>query len=146
MVDNARARKMADRIKQVVAESLDKRVKDPRLGFITVTDVQMTGDLQHAAIYYTVYGDTKSQEDTAAALRSATGMLRTEVGRSLGVRLTPSLTFHADALPEAAQHMTELLSQAREQDAEVARLAAEATFAGESDPYKKPAAHDAEGE
>jgi ribosome-binding factor A len=82
MVDHARARKMADRIKEIVARKLDRGIKDPRLGFVTVTDVRVTGDLQHASIFYTVYGTDEERADTAAALKSATGMLRSEVGRT----------------------------------------------------------------
>jgi ribosome-binding factor A len=77
----ARARKLADRIKVVVAETLELRVKDPRLGFVTITDVRVTGDLRDATVFYTVYGDEDERAATAAALDSAKGVLRTEVGR-----------------------------------------------------------------
>ena len=99
MADTARARKLADRIREIVAEALEKRIKDPRLGFITITDTRMTGDLQHASIFYTVFGDLQEQADTAAALESAKGVLRSEVGKRIGIRLTPSLEFIRDALP-----------------------------------------------
>src|SRR5688572_12559336 len=112
MADPARARKLADRIRVIVAEMLETRVKDPRLGFITVTDTRVTGDLQQASIYYTVYGDDAQRADTAAALESAKGVLRSEVGRQTGVRFTPSLTFVADVVPETAQHIEELLRRA----------------------------------
>jgi len=102
VVDVARARKLADRIKVVVAETLETRIKDPRLGFITITDARVTGDLQQATVFYTVYGDDAQKADTAAALESARGVLRSEVGRQTGVRLTPTLTFVADVVPENA--------------------------------------------
>ena len=76
MADPARARKLADRIQQIVAHQIDTRVKDPRLGFVTVTDVKVTGDLQHASVFYTVLGDEESRAGTAAALESARGLLR----------------------------------------------------------------------
>ena len=98
----ARARKLADRIQVIVAETLETRVKDPRLGFVTITDARVTGDLREATVFYTVYGDEAARADTAAALESAKGVLRTEVGRQTGVRHTPSLAFVADALPENA--------------------------------------------
>lgn len=138
MVDAARARKVADRIKVVVAETLEMRVKDPRLGFITITDVRLTGDLQQATVFYTVFGDDTEQAETAAALESAKGVLRSEVGKQTGVRHTPTLTFIADAVPETAAHIDELLAKVAASDAEVHRAAAGATYAGEADPYKAP--------
>jgi ribosome-binding factor A len=138
MADPARARKLADRIKVIVAQRLERGLRDPRMGFVTITDVQVTGDLQHASIFYTVYGDEQARTDTAAALAAATGMLRTEVGKNITARLTPSLEFIADAIPENAQHIEELLREARQRDTEVAGLAASANYAGEADPYVKP--------
>ncbi len=138
MVDAARARKLADRIKVVVAETLEMRVKDPRLGFITITDARVTGDLQQATVFYTVLGDDTQKADTAAALESARGVLRSEVGKQTGVRHTPSLAFIADGVPENAAHIDDLLAQVAAADAEVHRAAAGATYAGEADPYKAP--------
>jgi ribosome-binding factor A len=138
MVDEARARKMADRIKEIVAKKLDRGIKDPRLGFVTVTDVRMTGDLQHADIFYTVYGTDEERADSAAALKSATGMLRSEVGRNITARVTPSLTFHLDAVPENAASIERLLQEARDLDSATQSLAANASYAGDEDPYVKP--------
>ena len=138
MVDEARARKMADRIKEIVAKRIDKGLRDPRLGFVTITDVRVTGDLQHASIFYTVYGTDEEREDSAKALKAATGMLRSEVGRNITARLTPSLEFIADAIPENAQHIGALLHEARTRDAETAELASTAEYAGDADPYVKP--------
>lgn len=138
MADAARARKLADRIKVIVAEMLELRVKDPRLGFVTITDARVTNDLQQATIFYTVLGDDAAHSETAAALESARGVLRSEVGRQTGVRHTPSLTFVADAVPETAAHIEELLEKVAAADAEVHRAAAGATYAGEPDPYKAP--------
>lgn len=133
-----RQARVADRIRVVLAERLEKGLRDPRLGFVTITDVKVTGDLQHASVYYTVMGDEALRADTAAALKSATGMLRTEVGKHLNTRLTPSLEFFLDAIPENADHIADLLREARERDAAVAGLAAGATYAGDADPYVKP--------
>jgi len=138
MADPQRARKMADRIREIVARRLEKGLRDPRLGFVTITDVRVTGDLQHASIFYTVYGSEEERRDSALALKAATGMLRTEVGRNITARLTPSLEFIADAIPENAEHIEELLREARERDAETTALASGASFAGEADPYVKP--------
>lgn len=133
-----RQARLADRIRVLIAERLDKGLRDPRLGFVTITDVRVTGDLQHASVFYTVYGDDQARADSAAALTAATGMLRSEVGRKLGVRLTPTLEFILDGLPENAGHIEELLREARERDAAVAGIAATGTYAGDVDPYVKP--------
>lgn len=138
MADPARARKLADRIKEIVAKRLDRGLRDPRLGFVTITDVQVTGDLQHATVFYTVYGTAQEREDSAAALKAATGMLRTEVGKNITARLTPTLEFQLDAIPENAAHIEDLLREARERDTEVAGLAQGAVYAGDEDPYVKP--------
>jgi ribosome-binding factor A len=138
MADPARARKMADRIKEIVAKRLDKGLRDPRLGFVTITDVRVTGDLQHASIFYTVYGSEEERRDSALALKSATGMLRTEVGRNITARLTPTLEFIPDAIPENAEHIESLLKEARSRDAETSVIAATAEYAGDADPYVKP--------
>lgn len=141
-----RQARLADRIRVLIAERLEKGLRDPRLGFVTITDVRVTGDLQHASVFYTVYGDDRARDDTAAALKAATGMLRSEVGKQLGVRLTPSLEFIPDALPESAGHIADLLREARERDAAVAGLASGASYAGEADPYLKPRDEDGDEE
>ena len=137
MADPARAMKVADRIKTVTAEGLGQVIKDPDLGFVTITDVRVTGDLQHATIFYTVYGDQKERRDTAAALRSATGMLRTEVGKNITSRLTPSLEFVPDAIPENADAIAALLREAHDRDVASAQQAKTASYAGDADPYEK---------
>jgi len=142
MADPARARKIADRTKVVVAEFLEHRVKDERLGFVTITDVRVTGDLQHATVFYTSYGSDEERAATAEALESARGKIRSAVGRALGIRLTPSLEFIPDALPEGAAHLEDVLVATRAADAEIARTREGAAYAGDADPYKKPAAPD----
>jgi ribosome-binding factor A len=142
MADPARARKIADRTKVVVAEYLEHRVKDERLGFVTITDVRVTGDLQHATVFYTAYGSDEERAATAEAIESARGKVRSAVGKALGIRLTPSLEFVPDALPEGAAHLEDVLVATRAADAELARSREGATYAGEADPYKKPADED----
>jgi ribosome-binding factor A len=137
-MSSPRVRKVADRIQVIVAEMLERRIKDPRLGFVTVTDVRVTGDSQNASIFYTVLGEDEDVAGTAAALESAKGILRSEVGKQLGMRHVPTLEFIHDALPENARHLDELLAKAAESDAKVAAAAAGATYAGEADPYRKP--------
>ncbi len=143
-MSNPRVRKIADRIQQIVAEMLERRLKDPRLGFVTVTDVRVTGDTQHATVFYTVLAGFNGEESdeaalaaTAAALESGKGLIRSEVGKQLGMRHVPTLEFVADALPETARHLDEVLAKARALDEEVAARRG-AAYAGEEDPYKKP--------
>ena len=142
MVDKPRARKLADRIKVIVAQMLDTRIKDPRLGFVTITDVRVTGDLQNASVFYTVYGDDEERAGTAAALESAKGIIRSEVGKQTGIRLTPSLEFHLESVPDTAAHLDVALHEAARRDAELVALREKATYAGDADPYKKPVADD----
>src|SRR6187402_982559 len=146
MADPARARKMADRIKEIVAKRLDKGLRDPRLGFVTITDVRVTGDLQHASIFYTVYGSDEERADTAVALKSATGMIRSEVGKNITARLTPSIEFIADGIPENAALIDSLLAEAHNRDVEVENLAKTAQYAGDEDPYVKPRVIDDEND
>ncbi|MGE3192925.1 MAG: 30S ribosome-binding factor RbfA [Microbacteriaceae bacterium] len=133
-----RAAKMADRIREIVAKRIERGLRDPRLGFVTITDVRMTGDLQHASIFYTVYGTDEERADSAAALKAATGMFRTEVGKNITARLTPTLEFIADAIPENAAAIDSLLREAAQRDAEAHASAASAQYAGDADPYVKP--------
>lgn len=135
---NPRNAKLADQIKVILASTIERRVKDPRLGFVTLTDVRLTGDNREATVFYTVMGDDAERAGTAAALTSATGMLRSTLGSQLGLRHTPSLTFVLDATPEAARSIEDLLARAAAQDAEVAAQAVGKPFAGEADPYQKP--------
>lgn len=136
MVDVARARKLAVRIREVVATTLELQVKDPRLGMVTITDARVTPDLREATLFYTVLGDDRARSESAAALESAKGVLRTQVGRQTGVRHTPSLAFVADGVPQAAGRLDELLAQARLADARVQELASAASPAGAADPYR----------
>jgi ribosome-binding factor A len=152
-MSNPRVPRIADRIQVVVAQMLERRVKDPRLGFVTVTDVRVSGDTQHASVFYTVLDDgatngtgdggaersTDQLAATAAALESAKGLIRSEVGKQLGMRHVPTLEFIHDALPESARHIDDLLARARESDAAVAAAAAGAAYAGDADPYRRPA-------
>jgi ribosome-binding factor A len=130
--------KLADQIKVIVAEMLERRIKDPRLGFVTVTDVRLTGDSREATVFYTVLGSDTERAGTAAALRSATGLIRSQVGKQLGLKFTPTIEFVPDAVPENARQIDDLLAQARSVDARVAEQAAGAAYAGEADPYKRP--------
>ena len=112
MADPARARRVADRIHKTVAQVLERRIKDPRLGFVTITDVRVTGDLQQATVFYTVYGTEGERRRSDSALKSATGLIRSEVGKALGIRLTPTISFQLDSLPTTARSIEDALAQA----------------------------------
>lgn len=144
MADAQRASRMADRVKVIVAKALERRVKDPRLGFVTVTDARVTNDLQHATVYYTVYGSAEEKADSARALESAKGILRAEVGKNITARLTPTLEFVADEIPEAASNLEDVLRRAKEKDAAVAASAAGATYANGENSYRTDEANDAQ--
>ena len=137
MADPAR-----DRIQELIAANLQQVVKDPDLGFVTITDVRVTGDLQHASVFYTVFGDDAQRERSAEVLEANRGKLRSFVGKGLGIRLTPTLEFLLDALPEDAQHLDELLREVARRDAELAAARAAAGYAGDEDPYRKPRSED----
>jgi ribosome-binding factor A len=140
--NQARARKLNDRIAQIVAEMLERRIKDPRLGFVTVTEARVTGDLREATVYYTVYGSDEEVAGTAAALASATGLIRSEVGRQTGIKHTPSITFVEDTIPDTARSIEDLVEKARQADAEVAAARADAVPAGDADPYRQAVTDD----
>lgn len=134
---NPRIAKLAEQIRLVVAEMLERRVKDPRLGFVTVTEVRLTGDARDATVFYTTMGTDRERDETAIALESAKGLIRSQVGKTLALKHTPTLTFIVDAVPESAAQIDGLLASARSVDAEIAARAADATYAGDADPYKR---------
>lgn len=146
MADPARARKLAVRVRQVVADVLERDVKDPRLGFVTVTDARVTSDLASATVYYTTFGTDEEREATHVAVESSLGLLRREVGRRLGVRVTPTLALVDDRVPEAVRALEEVLERTRREDAVRAAAAVGAVPAGDPDPYRKPREPDDERE
>lgn len=136
---NPRLAKLEEQIQQVIAQFLERRVKDPRLGFVTITGVRLTGDAREATVFYTEMDADSDEIDTPAALESAKGLIRSAVGQRLGMKFVPSITFVRDATAETAADMADLLARVRDQDAELASRRAAADYAGEPDPYRKPA-------
>lgn len=136
MTDPARARKLARRIRRIVAEVIERTVADPRLGMVTVTDVRVSPDLRVAVVYYTVFGGEADRAAAAAALERATGVLRTAVGQGTGVRFTPELRLVADPVPQVTQELEEAMRRARSADAELAERRRGASPAGDPDPYR----------
>ncbi|MEU4381910.1 30S ribosome-binding factor RbfA [Micromonospora echinofusca] len=144
MSDPAKVRRHAERVRELVASVVRSQIKDPRLGMITITDARITADLRDATVFYTVLGDAAAQAGTAAALESAKGMLRSTVGKALGLRHSPTLTFVLDDVQDQVKHIDDLLAQARSADAEVQRIAARAEYAGEPQPYRLDEDEDAD--
>jgi ribosome-binding factor A len=144
MADPARARKLAVRIRQIVSAAIEMQIKDPRLGMVTVTDARVTNDLREATVFYTVFGDDTQVADSAKALASATGVLRSTVGRQTGIKFVPTLAFVADIVPDTARELDEAIERARHADAELARAREGASYAGDADPYLRPAEDDDE--
>lgn len=136
MVDAARARRLGERIQEIVAETLELKIKDPRLGFITVTAARLSPDLRDATVFYTVYGSEEEAIETAAALESARGLVRSEIGKRTGIKFTPTVEFIRDALPETVRAIDDLLREAKQADAQVSAQAATAAFAGDAEPYR----------
>jgi len=127
---------MSVRVREIVAAVIERQIKDPRLGMVTVTDARMTPDLREATIFYTVWGDDSVRADTAQALESAKGVIRSAVGRGTGLKHTPSIAFILDAVPDTARHIEEVLERARHADEHVHAIAERASYAGEADPYR----------
>ncbi|GAB2919174.1 30S ribosome-binding factor RbfA [Micromonospora polyrhachis] len=146
MTDPAKVRRHAERVRELVASVVRTQIKDPRLGMITITDARITPDLRDATVFYTVLGDAAAQAGTAAALESAKGMLRSTVGKALGLRHSPTLTFVLDNVQDQVKHIDDLLAAARNADAEVQRLAAKAEYAGGAQPYRTEDEEEEEGE
>ena len=138
MADPARARKLAVRIRQIVSAAIETQIKDPRLGMVTVTDARVTNDLREATVFYTVFGDETQVADSAKALASATGVLRSTVGRQTGVKFVPTLAFVADHVPDTARELDEAIERVKHADAELARAREGASYAGDADPYRRP--------
>src|SRR5690625_7851739 len=95
-MSNVRANRVAEQIKQELGDILKTKVKDPRIGFVTVTEVDVTGDLQQAPIYVTVLGDEKKKDDTLIGLSKAKDFIRTEIVQRIHLRKTPEIFYKYD--------------------------------------------------
>ncbi len=108
-----RPEKLAEAIKKEISDILLNDIKDPRVDFITVTDVNVTADLRHAKVYASVLGDTDKQKSTEQALRGATGYIRLELGRRIRLRHTPEIVFKLDTSLERATKLMKLIEEVR---------------------------------
>lgn len=106
-----RLRRLADLLRAEISTVLLQKVKDPRLGFVTVTGVEVSPDAQHATVYYSVLGDEEEHKATREALQSATGFIKAELGKVLDLRYIPSLKFRFDSSLEEAAHLEKILKE-----------------------------------
>ncbi len=114
--ETIRQRKIADQVKTLISQIIDRKLKDPRKGFVTVTHVRMSGDLRIASIYYTVMGDEEQREKTAAALDRARNFIRSELAPHLKLRFIPELRFFYDDTLDYSEHIEQLLKKVKEQE------------------------------
>jgi ribosome-binding factor A len=109
-----RMRRVDEAVREVLSDAVAKDLKDPRVGFVTVTDVRTSPDLRHARVYVSVLGTPEEREASLAGLRSAHGYLQGRVGGELRLKHTPQLEFHYDDTAERAQRLERLLAERRE--------------------------------
>lgn len=106
-----RSNRVAEQMKKEIADILKRKVKDPRVEFVTVTDVEVTGDLQQATVYVTVLEQQVKQEEALKGLEKAKGIVRSEVGKRIRLRITPELSFKIDESIAYGNHIDDLLRQ-----------------------------------
>lgn len=133
MASSHRVRRVESAVQQELGRLFTRGLKDPRVGFVTVTGVKMAPDLRSGTVYYRVSGDEKERADTARGLDSASAFLKGEVGRALQLKWTPELRFVYDESAERAERIEELLAEIRQQDAARAQDAEEASDEREGD-------------
>lgn len=136
MADIARARRLAERIRVLAAEGLERVVKEPDLALVTFTDARVTPDLSHCRLFYTVLGSVAEQQRTIEILEQYRGRLRKEIGSQLGIRITPTIELIRDELPETAGQLSNLLAEAKRRDEELHDIQRQAKPAGEPNPYR----------
>lgn len=104
-----RSNRVAEQMKKELGDILTRKLKDPRIGFITITDVHVTGDLQQATVYISSLGDDRERQETLKALEKAKGFIRSEIGSRIRLRRTPEITFEFDASVEYGNKIESLL-------------------------------------
>ncbi len=111
-----RVDRLRDQIKEVVASIIQQKLKDKHIGFVTVTDVELTADLSEATVFYSVYGDALTQKATNRALEHAKGFVQSELARQISIRKVPTLSFRVDRSVEHGLRIEELLNKIHEED------------------------------
>jgi ribosome-binding factor A len=113
-----RTNRVGEQMKKEISEIIGRKLKDPRVGFVTVTDVDVTGDLQQAKVYITTLGNDEERHNTLKGLEKATGFIRSELGRRIQLRVTPELVFEFDRSVEYGNHIEDLLAKVRVEEKE----------------------------
>lgn len=111
-----RPNRVAEQMKKELSDILSRRLKDPRVGFVTVTDVEVTGDLQQAKVYITVLGDEGTKQETLTALEKAKGFIRSEIGSRIRLRKTPEIFFEFDESIEYGNRIERLISELKKDE------------------------------
>jgi len=113
-----RAKQVGEQMKKELSDIIGRKLKDPRVGFVTVTDVEVTGDLQQAKVYITVLGDEKEKEETLMALTKAKGFIRSEIGRRIRLRRTPDILFEFDPSIDYGYRIDALIEKVKQEHKE----------------------------
>jgi len=108
-MSDLRANRVGEQMKKELGDIIGKKMKDPRIGFVTVTEVKVTGDLQQAKAYISVLGNDKQKQDTLVGLAKAKGFIRSEIGKRIRLRKTPELTFEFDEAIEYGNRIESIL-------------------------------------
>lgn len=111
-----RSNRVGEQMKKELGEIIGRKIKDPRIGFVTVTDVQVTGDLQQAKVFISVLGDDAQKENTLKGLAKAKGFIRSEIGQRIRLRKTPEITFEFDESIDYGNRIDSLLYQIQEEN------------------------------
>ena len=114
-MDYQRSDRVGDLLIEVISELLRKEIRDPRIGAVTLTGAKVSKDLRHARIYFNLLGGREGQMNVLAGLKSATGFIRSKVGKQLNLRFVPSIEFFYDETEDEAQRIENLLKQVKEQ-------------------------------
>lgn len=128
---STRQRRVQELLVQEISDIIRREIKDPRVGFVTITDAEITSDLRHARIFFSVLGKPEEREDTGKALTRAAGFIRSEFARRAQMRFVPDLRFEFDPSVEHGARISQLLAQVRDDDE---AAAAEAPASSEPDP------------
>lgn len=110
-VKQVRVNRVAEQMRKELGDIIERKLKDPRIGFVTVTDVEVSGDLQQAKVFLTVLGDEDKTSATLEGLEKAKGFIRSEVGARIRLRKTPELSFHWDHSFEEGRRIDRLIDK-----------------------------------
>lgn len=116
MVERLRTSRVAEQMKKELGEIVNQKLKDPRIGFVTITDVSVTNDLQQATVYISVLGKEEEKNNTLKGLQKATGFIRSEIGKRIRLRKVPEITFTFDEAHEYGNRIDSILQKLKEEE------------------------------